>query len=121
MGNSADLHRLAGALQRGSEHPLAKAVLDACAEQKLDVPSVTDSQSLTGRGIAGCVEGRELALGNRRLLDESALQPGDLAAKAQAWEAEGRTLSWLIERGTQPRVLGLFAFGDSLKPGAAQA
>ena len=121
VGSSADLHRLAGALQRGSEHPLAKAVLDACAEQGLDVPGVTDSQSLTGRGIAGRVEGRELALGNRRLLDESALLPGDLAAKALAWEAEGRTLSWLVERGAQPRVLGLFAFGDSLKPGAAQA
>ncbi|MBV4493141.1 heavy metal translocating P-type ATPase [Pseudomonas oryzicola] len=121
VGSSADLHRLAGALQRGSEHPLAKAVLDACAEQGLDVPAVTGSQALTGRGIAGWVEGRELALGNRRLLDESALPAGDLASQAQAWEAEGRTLSWLIERGTQPRVLGLFAFGDSLKPGALQA
>ncbi|MFZ5937843.1 heavy metal translocating P-type ATPase [Pseudomonas sp. HS6-2] len=120
-GDGADLHRLAGALQRGSEHPLAKAVLDACAEQGLEIPAVTDSQSLTGRGIAGRVEGRELALGNRRLLDESNLQPGELAAKAQAWEAEGRTLSWLIERGATPRVLGLFAFGDSLKPGAEQA
>ncbi|QJQ18988.1 copper-translocating P-type ATPase [Pseudomonas sp. SK] len=121
VGSSADLHRLAGALQRGSEHPLAKAVLAACAEQGLDVPAVTGSQALTGRGIAGWVEGRELALGNRRLLDESALPAGDLAALAQAWEAEGRTLSWLIERGTQPRVLGLFAFGDSLKPGALPA
>lgn len=121
VGSSADLHRLAGALQRGSEHPLAKAVLAACVEQGLEVPSVSDSQALAGRGIAGRVEGRELALGNRRLLDESALPAGDLATQAQAWEAEGRTLSWLIERGTQPRVLGLFAFGDSLKPGAAQA
>jgi len=119
--DSGELHRLAGALQRGSEHPLAKAVLDACTEQGLDIPGVADSQSLTGRGIAGRVEGRELALGNRRLLDESGLQPGNLADKAQAWEAEGRTLSWLIERGAQPRVLGLFAFGDSLKPGAEQA
>jgi len=118
--DGAELHRLAGALQRGSEHPLAKAVLDACAEQGLDVPPVADSQSLTGRGIAGRVDGRELALGNRRLLDESGLQPGDLAPMAQAWEAEGRTLSWLIERGAQPRVLGLFAFGDSLKEGAEQ-
>ena len=120
-GDKGELLRLAGALQRGSEHPLAKAVLDACAEQGLDVPQVNDSQSLTGRGIAGLVNGRDLALGNRRLLDESQLQPGGLAASAQAWEAEGRTLSWLIERGSQPRVLGLFAFGDSLKPGAAQA
>jgi len=121
VDDSGELHRLAGALQRGSEHPLAKAVLDACSEQGLNVPTVADSQSLTGRGIAGQVEGRDLALGNRRLLDESGLQPGDLATLAQAWEAEGRTLSWLIERGAQPRVLGLFAFGDSLKPGAEQA
>lgn len=120
-GDQGELLRLAGALQRGSEHPLAKAVLDACAEQGLDVPQVNDSQSLTGRGIAGQVGGRDLALGNRRLLDESQLLPGGLAANAQAWEAEGRTLSWLIERGSQPRVLGLFAFGDSLKPGAAPA
>ncbi|AMK32936.1 copper-translocating P-type ATPase [Pseudomonas mosselii] len=120
-GDDNQLLRLAGALQRGSEHPLAKAVLDACAERDLDVPQVADSQSLTGRGIAGQVEGRELALGNRRLLDESRLVPGELAASAQAWEAEGRTLSWLIELGSQPSVLGLFAFGDSLKPGADQA
>ena len=117
----SELLRLAGALQRGSEHPLAKAMLDACTEQQLVTPAVSASQALTGRGIAGQVAGRELALGNRRLLDESQLQPGELAPQAQAWEAEGRTLSWLIERAPQPRVLGLFAFGDSLKPGAGQA
>lgn len=117
----AEFMRLAGALQRGSEHPLAKAVLAVCTEQGLDVPEVSDSLSLTGRGIAGFVRGRALALGNRRLLDESGLQPGELASKAQAWEAEGRTLSWLIEQGEAPRVLGLLAFGDSLKPGAEQA
>lgn len=119
--DNAEFMRLAGALQRGSEHPLAKAVLAVCTEQGLDVPEVTDSLSLTGRGIAGFVRGRALALGNRRLLDESGLQPGELASKAQAWEAEGRTLSWLVEQGEAPRVLGLLAFGDSLKPGAEQA
>lgn len=120
-GDDAGLLQLAGALQRGSEHPLAKAVLDACAEGNLNVPDIRDSQSLTGRGIAGTLDGRALALGNRRLLDESGLQPGALADHAKAWEAEGRTLSWLIETAPQPRVLGLFAFGDSLKPGAEQA
>ncbi|MFJ9992083.1 heavy metal translocating P-type ATPase [Pseudomonas putida] len=121
VGDAQDLLRLAGALQRGSEHPLAKAVLDAGAEQGLQIPLVSDSQSLTGRGIAGTVEGRELALGNRRLLDESGLEPGALLDQAQTWEAEGRTLSWLIERAPHAQVLGLFAFGDSLKPGAEQA
>ncbi|MGC6372374.1 heavy metal translocating P-type ATPase [Pseudomonas sp. K2I15] len=120
-GNEAALLQQAGALQRGSEHPLAKAVLDACAEQGLNVADVSASQSLTGRGIAGTLDGRQLALGNRRLLEETGLSTGDLADSASAWEAEGRTLSWLIEQGPQPRVLGLFAFGDTLKPGALQA
>ena len=120
-GDAATLLQQAGALQRGSEHPLAKAVLDACSEQGLTVADVSTSQSLTGRGIAGTLGGRQLALGNRRLLEESGLAAGGLADSATAWEAEGRTLSWLIEQGAQPRVLGLFAFGDTLKPGALEA
>ena len=120
-GDEAQLLQAAGALQRGSEHPLANAVLDACAARQLTVPDVTDSQSLTGRGIAGTLLDRRLALGNRRLLDESGLAPGPLADAAAAWEAEGRTLSWLIEQSPQPKVLGLFAFGDTLKPGALSA
>ncbi|SEU19216.1 Cu+-exporting ATPase [Pseudomonas sp. NFR09] len=120
-GNEARLLQHAGALQRGSEHPLAKAVLDACKEQGLAVADVTASQSLTGRGIAATLDGQSLALGNRRLLEENGLNAGGLADSAKAWEAEGRTLSWLIEQGAQPRVLGLFAFGDTLKPGALEA
>ena len=120
-GDENALLQKAGALQRGSEHPLAKAVLDACAERGLSVANVSDSQSLTGRGIAGTLEGRRLALGNRRLLEETGLQAGSLADSASAWETEGRTLSWLIEQSPEPQVLGLFAFGDTLKPGALQA
>ena len=120
-GDEATLLKWAGALQRGSEHPLAKAVLDACVERGLTVADVSDSQSLTGRGIAGNLDGRRLALGNRRLLEESGLSAGTLADSATAWETEGRTLSWLIEQSPQPTVLGLFAFGDTLKPGALQA
>ncbi len=119
--DEAALLHMAGALQRGSEHPLAKAVLDACAERGLTVADVSDSQSLTGRGIAGSLDGRRLALGNRRLLEESGLSAGEWADSATAWETEGRTLSWLIEQSPEPRVLGLFAFGDTLKPGALQA
>ncbi|EUB87504.1 heavy metal translocating P-type ATPase [Pseudomonas sp. GM30] len=120
-GDENTLLKTAGALQRGSEHPLAKAVLDAAAERGLNVPDISDSQSLTGRGIAGNLGGRRLALGNRRLLEESGLNAGNLAESAEAWESEGRTLSWLIEQSPEPRVIGLFAFGDTLKPGALQA
>lgn len=120
-GDEGSLLQLAGALQRGSEHPLAKAVLDACDERGLKLEDVSNSRSLAGRGIAGTLNARELALGNKRLLEESDLDMGALAETAQQWEAEGRTLSWLIELKPQRRVLGLVAFGDTLKAGAAQA
>ena len=120
-GDENALLLMAGALQRGSEHPLAKAVLDLCAERNLKPEDVSNSRSLAGRGIAGTLQGRDLVLGNRRLLDESNLAADALAGTANQWEAEGRTLSWLIETAPHPHVLGLFAFGDTLKPGAAQA
>jgi len=120
-GNETALLQNAGALQRGSEHPLALAVLEACRVRGLTLDSIQNSRSLPGRGIAGTLHSVELALGNQRLLEESGLLPGALAQTAGAWEAEGRTLSWLIVLGSQPSVLGLFAFGDTLKPGAAEA
>lgn len=116
-----ELLRLAGGLQQGSEHPLAKAVLQRCAEQHIALPALSESRALAGRGIAGEVEGRSLQLGSSRLLQENHLQAGALAESAQAWEAQGRTLSWLIETGNAPRLLGLLAFGDQLKDGAAEA
>ena len=119
--DTTQLLQLAGALQRGSEHPLAKAVLDQCTEQQLSLAEVSNSKALAGRGIAGQIGERQLALGNKRLLEEHFLHHDELAADALAWEAEGRTLSWLLELAPQPQVLGLFAFGDTLKPGAAEA
>ncbi|MEG4313616.1 heavy metal translocating P-type ATPase [Pseudomonas sp. FIP_A4] len=120
-GDEARILRLAGALQRGSEHPLARAVLERCEADGIAVPDVQKSQALSGRGIAGSLDGQQLALGNRRMLEEYGLQPGELLDTAQRWEAEGRTLSWLVEHTPEPRILGLFAFGDSLKDGAAAA
>ncbi|MEQ7919844.1 heavy metal translocating P-type ATPase [Xanthomonas sp. WHRI 1810A] len=119
--NENALLQQAGALQRGSEHPLAKAVLEACSARGLTLGNVQNSRSLAGRGVAGTFVHRELALGNRRLLEDNGVQPGALAKTADAWEAEGRTVSWLIAQGPQPSVLGLFAFGDTLKVGAADA
>ncbi|WP_024694045.1 heavy metal translocating P-type ATPase [Pseudomonas syringae] len=120
-GNEEQLLQRAGALQRGSEHPLAKAVLDVCREWQLTLDEIEQSHALSGRGIAGTVQGHQLVLGNRRLLEESGLPMGDLLESARIWEAEGRTLSWLIEQAPDPHVIGLLAFGDSLKPGTDEA
>ena len=122
-GETDDEHllALAGTLQQGSEHPLAHAVLAACAERQLPLATLSASSSLPGRGTRGSVDGLELALGNQRLLDEQGFAQGALSAAANAWQAEGRTLSWLLQLAPQRQLLGLLAFGDSLKPGAAAA
>jgi Cu+-exporting ATPase len=111
---------LAAALQAGSEHPLAAAVLAAV---KQPVAAATAVQALPGRGIAGVVDGQTLQLGSTRLMDESGVARGALEARALALQSEGRTVSWLAGRhGDGPwRLLGLLAFGDTLKPGAAAA
>ncbi len=111
---------LAAALQSGSEHPLAAAVL---AEAKQPLSTASDVRALPGRGIAGVVDGQSLQLGSTRLMDESGVARGDLEARALALQSEGRTVSWLAgRRGDAPwHLLGLLAFGDTLKPGAAAA
>ncbi|WER45938.1 heavy metal translocating P-type ATPase [Cupriavidus sp. WKF15] len=113
------LARLA-ALQAGSEHPLARAVLNAAQARGMAAPAATDVQALPGRGIAGVVEGQALQLGSERLREALGADAGTLQAVADRLRDEGRTVSWLVE--TQPpRVAGLVAFGDAIKPGAPAA
>ncbi len=114
----------AAALQSGSEHPLARAVLDAARERNIAVPAGSDVQAVAGRGIEGRIGTRRLRLGSTRWLDELQLAPSTAlrAAAAQA-QSEGRSVSWLID-GASPEaasVRGLFAFGDEVKPEAAAA
>ena len=116
-----DLLRLAASLQQGSEHPLARAVRDlAGAEGAAAVPAA-GFKALAGRGVSGRVEGRSLLLGTRRLLAETGLSLGALEQRADALEASGRTVSWLAEAAPESRVLGLVAFGDTVKAGAREA
>jgi P-type Cu+ transporter len=121
-GDRDDVLRLAGALQQTSEHPLAKAVLTALREAQLAAPPAQAARALPGRGLEATVQGRALVLGSSRLLNELVADAGPLAAEADRLEADGRTVSWLIEKQAQAaRLLGLIAFGDTVKPSAAQA
>ncbi len=129
---------LAAALQAGSEHPLARAVLDRFGEaagqgasegasqgasEGARPAAVEDFRALPGRGVAGRIGGRRLMLGSPRLLAESGADPGPLAALAAAEAEAGRTPAWLIEEGegATPRALALLGFEDAEKPGAAAA
>jgi Cu+-exporting ATPase len=112
---------LAGALQQGSEHPLARAVLVAAREQGVAVPSAKAVRALPGRGIEGVVQDRRLLLGSARLLEDAGIDPGALAAQAAAFEEQGRTVSWLAGPDAGGAVLALLAFGDAAKPSARPA
>jgi Cu+-exporting ATPase len=108
---------LAAALQAGSEHPLARAVL---AAHGATPPAAEGFRALPGRGVEGVVEGRRLALGSPRLLAESGAAPGPLGALAAQEAAQGRSLAWLVDAAA-PRALALLAFEDAPKPRAAEA
>ncbi|HET9822125.1 MAG TPA: heavy metal translocating P-type ATPase [Burkholderiaceae bacterium] len=109
------------ALQAGSEHPLARAVLAAAAERALAVAAAADVQAVPGRGVEGRLAGRLLRLGSARWLDELGLaQPAELAAAATQAQAAGRSVSWLVD-AEAGRVRGLLAFGDAPKAEAAAA
>ena len=113
----------AAALQAGSEHPLARAVIEAAAVRGLRVAVADDVRAHPGRGVAGRVRDRALRLGSERWMTELGGQPPEaLAAHAAALQQAGRTVSWLFCEGEgPPRALGVLAFGDALKPGAREA
>ncbi|TWA76557.1 Cu+-exporting ATPase [Azospirillum brasilense] len=119
--NDAELLRLAAALQSGSEHPLARAVRDRAAEQGVSATAPEGFKALAGRGVSAGVEGRALLLGSKRLIAESGLSDARLEARAAALESAGRTVSWLAETVPERRVLGLVAFGDTVKESARAA
>ncbi|MDO6385852.1 heavy metal translocating P-type ATPase [Uliginosibacterium sp. 31-12] len=110
--------QIAAALQAGSEHPLAQAVITAA--QGLDVPTATGVKAEAGRGIRATIAGREYALGSLRWLNELGFDAAALAAEAAPHQAQGRTVSWLIDLSSKQR-LALLAFGDSPRPEAQEA
>ncbi|NUB24993.1 heavy metal translocating P-type ATPase [Azospirillum brasilense] len=117
----AEVLRLAAALQAGSEHPLARAVRDRAAERGVAAAAPEGFKALAGRGVAATVETRALLLGSKRLIVESGLSDAALETRAAALESAGRTVSWLAETAPERRVLGLVAFGDTVKESARAA
>jgi P-type Cu+ transporter len=114
----------AAALQSGSEHPLARAVVTAAAGRAL--PAVDEMRAQAGRGVMGVVQGRALRLGSRRWMETLGVAVAPLQATADGWQSQGQTLAWLAEvppDGTvgTPQLLGVLAFGDTVKPGAREA
>lgn len=96
--------------------------MDRVRDERLPVPEARATKALPGRGLEGMVRGQKLALGSSRLLRELGVDPGSLLAEAQHLEARGCSISWLVQETDQGQVLlGLLAFGDSIKSTAKRA
>jgi Cu+-exporting ATPase len=117
-GEEAELLGLAASLERGSEHPLAGAVVARAQARGLLLRPVTAFQARTGMGVTGRVAGRSVALGNQALLEELGAPPGPLAERAETLRREGQTVVFLAVDG---RAIGLLGVTDPIKPSTPEA
>ncbi len=114
----ADVLRLAAALEKGSEHPLAAAIVEGAQERGLELPGSTDFSSHTGKGVTGTVEGRQVALGNRAMLVDLGVDVSPLLARADEMRSEGQGVMFTAIDG---KLAGLIAVADPVKESAAEA
>jgi Cu+-exporting ATPase len=109
---------LASGLERGSEHPLAAAILSGSAARGVPPAEVSEFRALVGRGVSGTIAGKPVALGNQRLLDELRVDAGPLAARGDVLRTEGQTVMFQV---AGDRVIGLVAVADPIKPSTPEA
>ena len=110
--------RLAASLEKGSEHPLAAAIVSGAQERGIKLADASAFDSLTGKGVRGEVDGRKVSLGNGALLDELKIEPGDLATKAESLRADGQTVMFVAIDG---KPAGLIGVADPIKETTPEA
>lgn len=113
-----ELLAVAASLERGSEHPLAMAIVQGAEARGVRSLPVSDFDSITGKGVTGRVDGRRAALGNRTLMDELEVDVEGIASQADALRARGRTVVYLAIEG---RAAGLLAVADRIKRSTPEA
>jgi Cu+-exporting ATPase len=110
--------RLAASIERGSEHPLAAAIVSGAEARGLALAASEGFRSLTGKGVIARVDGRDVALGNRRLMDDLGVAPGSLAGRAEALRRDGQTVMFVAIGG---RPAGLVGVADPIKSTTPEA
>ncbi len=113
-----DFLRLAGSIERGSEHPLAQAVVRGAESRKIDLTEAQDFQSITGKGVMGTLDQKTVILGNQQWLEELQIEPGPLSLKADELRKDGQTVLFLAA-GKQ--CLGILGVADSIKTSTLEA
>ena len=104
--------RLAASLERGSEHPLAEAIVAGAEERGVEMTGTDKFEAVTGKGVKGVVDGKAVALGNAKLIDDLGLDGGRLAEIANARRDEGETVMFVVLEG---EVAGLVSVADPVK------
>ena len=110
--------RLAAALERGSEHPLAAAIVEGAQERGIAIPDSSDFQSMTGKGVTGKVDGRRVALGNKALLASVGADTGVLEARADKHRSDGEGVMFVA---LDQELAGLLVVADPIKESAVAA
>lgn len=110
--DEAEVLRLAASLERGSEHPLAEAIVRGAEERDVKMDNARDFEAITGKGVKGVVGGKAVALGNLAMIRELGLEAGALTAKANARRDEGETVMFVVLDGD---IAGLVAVADPVK------
>jgi Cu+-exporting ATPase len=113
-----ELLRFAASLEKGSEHPLAAAIVSGAEERGVDVVSTKSFESVTGKGVKGQVEGHAVALGNRSLLDDLRIDASELAEQAEKFRADGQTVMFVVIDG---KAAGLVGVADPIKDSTPEA
>jgi Cu+-exporting ATPase len=112
------LLRLAASLEQGSEHPLATAIVTGAKEKELQLSKTVDFQSITGQGVMGVVDGREVLLGNNKLLEGRGIKQRLLTERAEVLRQQGQTVMFVAIDG---EAAGLLAVADPIKESTYEA
>ena len=112
------LLRLVASLENVSEHPLAGAIVSGASERNITLSPVSDFRSVTGKGVFGSVEGRLVAIGNARYLEELPVDPGELQSRADALRQSGQSVMFVVIDG---QAAGLIGVADPVKPTTREA
>jgi len=110
--DEAEVLRLAASLERGSEHPLAEAIVRGAEERNVEMANATDFEAITGKGVKGKVDGHDVALGNAKLISDMGLDSGALVEMANTRRDEGETVMFVVLDGV---IAGLVSVADPVK------
>lgn len=113
-----EILRLAASLERGSEHPLASAIVAGAQEKGLNLTQAEDFKSVTGKGVVGFIDGKQIAIGNSSLLEQMGVAANSSKEKAEEMRRDGQTAMFVV---AENRLVGIVGVADPIKESSKEA